>query len=144
MKYILTLLIPFLVQSVVFSQTDNSAPFINIMKIEFDAYQKKDPSLWSKYADDEAIFTGIDNSVKTKNQIMEEMKTASDIFKSAVETYDNIVTKIFGSTAILSCITTFTYVNASGNKQALKNKFIRVHVKEGSVWKLVYHSAIPL
>ena len=75
---------------------------------------------------------------------MEEMKRASDIFKSAKETYDNVVTKIFGSTAILSCITTFTYVNASGNKEALKFKFTRVHVKEGSEWKLVYHSAIPL
>lgn len=144
MKYILTLSILLIVQSGVFSQTDNSAPFINIMKAEFDAYQQKNPSLWSRYADDEAIFTGIDNSVKIKTQIMEEMKRASDIFKSAKETYDNVVTKIFGSTAILSCITTFTYVNASGNKEALKFKFTRVHVKEGSEWKLVYHSAIPL
>ncbi len=144
MKSILTLLIFLLLQSGVLSQVDNSTPFINIMKAEFDAYQKKDPSLWSKYADDEAIFTGIDNSVKTKTQIMEEMKTASDIFKSAKETYDNVVTKIFDNTAILSCITTFIYVNAGGNRESLKFKFTRVHVKEGNKWKLVYHSAIPL
>jgi ketosteroid isomerase-like protein len=125
-------------------QTDNSSYFIKIMQTEFDAYQKKDPSIWSKYADDDAIFTGIDNSVKTKSQIMEEMKTASDIFNSAKETYDNVVTKIFGNTAILSCITTFTYTNSSGNKESLKFKFTRVHVKEGTEWKLVYHSAIPL
>ena len=144
MKYILTLLILLLMQSGVFSQTNNSAPFIKIMKAEFEAYQKKDPSVWSKYADDRAVFTELDNSVKTKTQIIEEMKTASDIFKPAKETYDNVVTKMFGDTAILSCITTFTYINSSGGKEALRFKFIRVHVKEGSEWKLVYHSAIPL
>jgi ketosteroid isomerase-like protein len=144
MKSILILLTFLLLQSDIISQVDNSTPFIKIMKAEFDAFQKKDPSIWSKYADDEAIFTGIDNSVKTKTQIMEEMKTASEIFKSAKETYDNVVTKIFGNTAILSCITTFTYINAGGNKESLKFKFTRVHVKEGAEWKLVYHSAIPL
>jgi ketosteroid isomerase-like protein len=125
-------------------QTDNSSYFINIMKTEFDAFQKKDPSAWSKYADDEAVFTGIDNSVKTKSQIMEEMKSASDIFNSAKETYENVITKIFGNTSILSCITTFTYTTAKGNLSSLKFKFIRVHIKEGTEWKLVYHSAIPL
>ena len=144
MKLILMLLTILLLQSSILSQADNSTQFINIMKAEFDAFQKKDPSVWSKFADDDAIFTGIDNSVKTKTQIMEEMKTASDIFKSAKETYDNVVTKIFGDTAILSCITTFTYATSGGNQETLHFKFTRVHVKEGSDWKLVYHSAIPL
>jgi ketosteroid isomerase-like protein len=142
-KYILTFLILFLAQQGVFSQTDTSAPFINIMKAEFDAYQQKDPSIWSKYADDKAVFIGIDNSVKTKSQIIEEMKN-STIPNSGKETYSNVVTKIFGDTAILSCITTFTYIDSNGGKEALKFKFIRVHVKKGSEWKLVYHSSIPL
>ena len=144
MKYILTFSILLLVQLSSFSQTENSAPFINVMKIEFEAFQKKDPSAWIKYADDNAVFTGIDNSIKTKNQIMEEMKNASDIFNSAKETYENVLTKIFGSTAILSCITTFTYTTADGNRESFKFKFTRVHIKEGTEWKLVYHSAIPI
>ncbi len=143
MKSILALSIFLLLQSSILSQVDNSTPFINIMKAEFDAYQKKDPSLWTKYADDDAVFIGIDNSVKTKDQIIEEMKSTS-FPSSAKETYDNVVTKIFGNTAILSCIATFTYTDAVGNKKNLMFKFTRVHVKEGNEWKLVYHSSIPI
>ncbi len=143
MKHILTLLILFSIQSGIFSQTENATPFIKIMQTEFDAYQKKDPSIWTKYADDNAVFIGIDNSVKTKTQIIEEMKNAS-FPSSAKETYENVITKIFGNTAILSCITTFTYITQDGNSESLKFKFTRVHVKEGTEWKLVYHSSIPI
>ncbi len=143
MKHILTLLILFSIQSGIFSQTENATPFIKIMQTEFDAYQKKDPSIWSKYADDNAVFIGIDNSVKTKTQIIEEMKNAS-FPNSAKETYENVITKIFGNTAILSCITTFTYITQDGSSESLRFKFTRVHVKEGTEWKLVYHSSIPI
>jgi len=114
------------------------------MKTEFEAFQKKDPTVWTKYADKDAVFTGLDNNFKTKNQIMEEMKNASDIFNSGKETYDNVITKIFGDTAILSCLTTFTFTSSDGNRKSLKFKFTRVHIKVGTVWKLVYHSAIPI
>jgi len=143
MKSILTLSIFLLLQSSILSQVDNSTPFINIMRAEFDAYQKKDPSLWTKYADDDAVFIGIDNSVKTKDQIIEEMKSAT-IPNSAKETYENVITKIFGNTAILSCITTFTYSTQGGRRENLRFKFTRVHIKVGTEWKLVYHSSIPI
>jgi ketosteroid isomerase-like protein len=143
MKSILALSIFLLLQSSLFSQADGSTPFINIMKAEFDAYQKKDPSIWTKYADDNAVFIGIDNSVKTKPQIIEEMKNAS-FPSSAKETYENVITKIFDNTAILSCITTFTYITQDGKSESLRFKFTRVHVKEGTEWKLVYHSSIPI
>jgi len=143
MKTILIFLILFITQSNLFSQTENSA-FIDIMKTEFEAFQKKDPTVWTKYADKDAVFTGLDNNFKTKNQIMEEMKNASDIFNSGKETYDNVITKVFGDTAILSCLTTFTFTSSDGNRKSLKFKFTRVHIKVGTVWKLVYHSAIPI
>jgi ketosteroid isomerase-like protein len=127
-----------------FCQTDNSIIFVDIMKTEFEAFQKKDPASWIMYVDDNAIFTNADNSYKTKEQIAEEMKNAPDIFISASEIYEHVVAKVFGDTAILSCISTFSFKGSDGNTNQLKFNFTRVHVKEGDEWKLVYHSAIPI
>ena len=125
-------------------QSDDSSFFINLMKTEFEAFQKKDPSVWLENVDDNAIFTDAENVQKTKEQIVEEMKNAPDIFLSGTETYENIITKTFGNTGVVSCITTFSFTSADGNLNRIKFKFTRVHVKEGSQWKLVYHSAIPI
>ncbi|MDO8550271.1 MAG: nuclear transport factor 2 family protein [Ignavibacteria bacterium] len=114
------------------------------MKTEFEAFQKKDPSLWIKYVDGNAIFTGSDNTFKTKDQIIEEMKSAPDIFISAAETYDDIITRTYGNTTVLSCLTTFTFISSDGNINKIKFKFTRVHIKDGTEWKLVYHSSIPV
>lgn len=137
-------LLTFLVPLTLYSQTDGSAFFISLMKIEFEAFQNKDPELWEKNVNENAIFSGENNTVKTKEQIMEEMKNAPGIFLTASENYDDVTVKTFGNTAILTCITTFSFTSSDGNVSRIKFKFTRVHVKEGDEWKLVYHSAIPI
>jgi ketosteroid isomerase-like protein len=128
-----------------FCQTnDSSEALINIMKTEFEAFKKKDPSVWMSYVADDAVFTNANSIFKTKDQIVEEMKAASAIFNTATETYEGVMTKIFGNTAVLSCLTTFSFISADGNRNNLKFKFTRVHIKEGNSWKLIYHSAIPV
>jgi len=114
------------------------------MKTEFEAFQKKDPADWINYIDDNAVFTGADNTLKTKDQIVEEMRNAPSIFSSASETYENVVIKTYSNTAVLSCLTTFSFTSNEGNLVEMKFKFSRVHIKEGNNWKLVYHSAIPV
>jgi len=106
MKELITSLFFLLVPLTIFCQTDSSF-FITLMKTEFEAFQKKDPSLWMNYVDENATFTGVENTFKTKAQIIEEMNSAPDIFISAAETYDNIITRTYGNTAVLSCLTTF-------------------------------------
>lgn len=145
MKSFLSVSILFLFQIYCFSQNGNSSEaFLNLLKNEFEAFQKKDPSLWVKQVDDNAVFTEADNSFKTKEQIVEEMKNAPDIFLNAKETYENVLTRIFDNTAVFSCLATVSFETPDGNKNAMKFKFTRVHLKEGNNWKLVYHSAIPV
>ncbi len=139
-SFLFVILFPFLVSA----QTDDFAIFVSLMKTEFEAFQKKDPALWINSVDDNAIFTGADNSVKTKDQIIEEMKNAPAIFASASEEYENVITKVYRNTAVLSCVTTFSFSASDGKLNSIKFKFTRVHVKEGNEWKLVYHSAIPI
>lgn len=128
-----------------FCQTDTlSDIFVNIMKTEFEAFQKKDPTQWLKYVDDNAIFTNAENFYKTREQIAEEMKNPPDIFASATEVYSNVVVRIFENTAVLSCISTFSFNDSSGNTNEVKFKFTRVHIRDDSGWRLVYHSAIPI
>ena len=127
-----------------FCQIDDTPFFIKLLQTEFEAFRKKDPSLWIEFVDGNAVFTGADTAFKTKDQIIEEIKNAPDIFLSAAETYDNVVIRTFGNTAVLSCLTTFSFTSSNGNLVRIKFKFTRVHVREGSRWRLVYHSAIPI
>jgi ketosteroid isomerase-like protein len=144
MKIIIFSIIFLISQNLVFCQSDKSSFFIDLMRTEFEAYQKRDPSLWIKYVDDNAVFSSTENIVKTRDQIVEEMKNAPDIFVSASENYDNIFTKTFGNTLILSCLATFSFNSSDGKLNKIKFKFTRVHIKDGAEWKLVYHSAIPI
>jgi len=129
---------------ITFCQTGDTPFFIKLLQTEFEAFRKKDPSLWIEFVDGNAVFTGADTAFKTKDQIIEEIKNAPDIFLSAAETYDNVVIRTFGNTAVLSCLTTFSFTSSNGNLTRMKFKFTRVHVKDGGMWKLVYHSAIPI
>ncbi len=117
---------------------------ITIMKTEFEAFRKKDPSYWEKLVDDNAVFTGDAEGFKTKSQIIEEIKSAPAIFNSASESYSGVVCRLYNDTAVLSCLTTFTFKDSSGQIQAMRFKFTRVHLKDKTGWKLVYHSAIPI
>ena len=144
MKTALTLSISLIFFLNGFCQTNSTETFVNIMKTEFEAFKKKDPSVWVSYVDDNAVFTNANNIFKTKNQIIEEIKAAPEIFNTATEVYESVMTKIFGNTAILSCLTTFSFISADGNRHRLQFKFTRVHAKEGNTWKLIYHSAIPV
>jgi ketosteroid isomerase-like protein len=143
MKKSLSILIVLIFPEIITGQ-DISTPFISIMKAEFEAFQKKDPSLWIKYVRDDAVFAGTDNNYKTKEQIAEEMTNAPDIFASGIETYENVLTRIFDNTAILSCFSTFSLKTQDGRTESLKFKFIRVHIRDDEEWKLVYHSAVPV
>jgi ketosteroid isomerase-like protein len=125
-------------------QTDLSAPFVEIMKTEFEAFQKKDPSLWLNHVHDDAVFEGTDNAYKSKEQIAGEMKNAPALFGTASETYENILTRLYGNTCVLSCFSTFSYRTQDGRTESFKFKFIRVHSKDDEGWKLVYHSAVPV
>jgi hypothetical protein len=127
-----------------FCQIDDTPFFIKLMETEFEAFRKKDPSLWIEFVDGNAVFTGADTAFKTKDQIIEEMKNAPDIFLSAAETYENIISRTYGNTAVLSCLTTFSFTSSDGNLVRIKFKFTRVHVKDSGLWKLVYHSAVPI
>jgi ketosteroid isomerase-like protein len=145
MKTILVLSISFILALNGFCQPNNtSEAFINIMKTEFEAFKKKDPAAWLEYVDDSAVFSSASNTLKTRDQIVEEMKNAPAIFNSATETYENVNINIYGNTAILSCVTTFSFTSENGQRSRLIFHFTRVHVKEGNIWKLVYHSAIPI
>jgi len=145
MKSFLFVSILLLFQINCFSQNENSSEvFLNLLKIEFEAFQKKDPALWINQVNDSAVFTEADNSFKTKGQIVEEMKNAPDIFINATETYESVLTRIYDNTAVLSCMTTFSFITSNGKRNSMKFKFTRVHIKEGNNWKLVYHSAIPV
>ncbi len=113
MKSFLSVSILLLFQINCFSQNGNSSEiFLNLLKTEFKAFQKKDPDLWINLVDDSTIFTEADNSFKTKEQIVEEIKNAPDIFINAKETYENVLTRIFDNTAVLSCLTTFSFISS--------------------------------
>ena len=149
-KYLIIPLLVLFSSSLVPAQTNDiqnpeiTNELITIVRIEFEAFKKKDPSTWEKLIDDNAIFTGQADGYKTKSQIIEEIKSAPAIYNSASEKYDGIVSRIYNNTAILSCITTFTFRDSSGQMRSMMFKFTRVHVKTAAGWKLVYHSAIPI
>lgn len=144
MKIFLPLSVALLLSLNSLCQTDNSSVFISIMKTEFEAFQKKNPALWMNHIDSNAVFVNADNTYKSRDQIAEEMKNASGIFSYATETYENIVTRVFGDAGILSCISTFSFKDSEGNLNRINFHFTRVHIKKGTEWKLVYHSAIPI
>lgn len=139
----LSFLLFILLSLTIYAQNDESF-FIKLMETEFEAFKEKDPSVWSKYVDENALFTGADNIVKSKNEIIEEIKNAPDIFSSAAEKYDDVITRTFGNTAVLSCSATFSFVSDDGQSNSIKFKFTRVHIFDGKNWKLIYHSAIPI
>jgi ketosteroid isomerase-like protein len=149
-NYLITTLLILFSSSFIPAQTSDiqnpeiTNELITIVKIEFEAFKKKDASAWEKLIDDNAIFTGHEEGYKTKNQMIEEIKSAPAVYNSASEKYDGIVSRIYNDTAILLCHTTFTFRDSSGQLQSMMFKFTRVHVKADKGWKLVYHSAIPI
>lgn len=117
---------------------------INIMKLEFRAFQTQNPNEWKSFVDDSAIFVGENDGFKTKNQLINEIKSAPKIFKNANETYGGVLVKVFHNTAVLTCITNFSVTDSTGNVKSIYFRFTRVHVLENNQWKLVYHSALPI
>lgn len=151
MKYINSLLLLTVVfSSSVFSQTGNTqnnqvtADLVNLMKIEFEAYQTHNASQWSPLVDDQAIFVGEDEGFKTKGQILQEIQKAPPIFQTATETYHGIIVRVYDDTAILSCLADFSFKDSSGKMKSMYFRFTRVHKYENGKWKLVFHSAIPM
>lgn len=151
MKYIISILLTSLIFTYpVISQTGNSqsnqitTDLVNLMKMEFQAYQTHDASQWSRLVDDRAIFVGEDEGFKTKGQILQEIQKAPSIFQTATETYQVVIVRVYDDTAILSCIADFSFKDSSGKMKSMYFRFTRVHKYEDGKWKLVYHSAIPM
>ncbi len=117
---------------------------VNIMKLEFRAFQTQNPGEWKNFVDDSAIFVGENDGFKTKGQLINEIKSAPKIFKNANETYNGVLVKVFKNTAVLTCITNFSITDSTGNVKNIYFRFTRVHILENSQWKLVYHSALPI
>ncbi len=134
----------------IFPQSGNSqnnqvsVDLVNLMKMEFNAYQTHDPSQWSTYVDDRAIFVGENEGFQTKGQVLEEIQKAPKIFQNATETYEGIIVRVYDDTAVLSCIADFSVPDSSGKARTLYFRFTRVHKYEDGKWKLVYHSAYPM
>jgi hypothetical protein len=149
-KYLITPLLVIFFCSLTPAQTkdiqnqDVTNELIAIVKTEFEAFKKKDSSAWEKLVDDNAIFTGHAEGYKTKSQIIEEIKSAPEVYNSASEKYDGIVSRVYNDAAVLLCLTTFTFKDLSGQLQSIRFKFTRVHIKSATGWKLVYHSAVPI
>ncbi len=126
------------------NQKELEDALIAIMKNEFRAFKTKNPALWEPFADDEAIFTGIDAGYKSKLDIIQEIKNAPEIYMYAEESYDGITVKQIKDLAVLSCFAHLTFSESDGKTRILSFKFNRVHLKSPAGWRLLYHSAIPL
>jgi len=132
-----------------FAQTDEQinevqTQLVNLMRMEFKAFQIKDESMWSPLVDNEAIFTGVEEGFKTKQDIISEMKNAPEFYRTASENYSGIIVKLFDDVAILSCTSTLTLKDTEGQPVSIPFRFTRIHKLENGIWKLIYHNGLPI
>lgn len=133
----------------VFAQTeerlnDVQEQLVNLMRMEFKAFQIKDESAWSPLVDDEAIFTGVEEGFKTKLEIIAEIKNAPEFYRNASENYSGIIVKLFDDVAVLSCTSTLSLKDKEGNPVSIPFRFTRIHKLENGKWKLIYHNGLPI
>ena len=117
---------------------------VNLMRMEFKAFQIKDESAWSSLVDDEAIFTGVEEGFKTKQDIVSEMKNAPEFYRTASENYSGIIVKLFDDVAVLSCTSTLALKDKEGQPVSIPFRFTRIHKLENGKWKLIYHNGLPI
>ncbi|GAB4287052.1 MAG: hypothetical protein Kow0098_03040 [Ignavibacteriaceae bacterium] len=131
--------------SVSYPQSNNlQQELVNIMKAEFKAFQTSDPSLWSVYVHEDAVFTGMQEGFQTRQDIMNEMRKASDLYKNSEEEYSGIMINEVDNTAVLTCYSTLKYTDSAGQISEMSFRFIRVHIKKNGKWMLIFHNSIPL
>ena len=145
----LVILFVFLISSNTFTQSDEDLTIVheqlvNLMRMEFKAFQIKDESAWSSLVDDEAIFTGVDEGFKTKQDIVAEMKNAADFYRTSSEKYSGIIVKLFDDVAVLSCTSTLSLKDKEGQPVSIPFRFTRIHKLENGKWKLIYHNGLPI
>lgn len=138
-----------LIASNFFAQTDEQLnavqkQLVNLMRMEFKAFQIKDESAWSPLVDDEAIFTGIEEGYKTKQDIIAEMKSAPEFYRTASENYSGIIVKFFDDVAVLSCTSTLSLKDNEGQPVSLPFRFTRIHKLVNGKWRLIYHNGLPI
>lgn len=148
MKKIIIFLL-FLISINLIAQTDEQinevqTQLVNLMRMEFKAFQIKDESAWSSFVDDEAIFTGVEEGFKTKQDIVSEMKNAPEFYRTAAENYSGIILKLFDDVAVLSCTSTLNLKDKEGQPVSIPFRFTRIHKLENGKWKLIYHNGLPI
>lgn len=121
-------------------QTGVEQELRNLMQTEFEAFKRRDAKDYDRRVAGDALYAGSGHrGWKTKAQILKEIQNAPASFANASLELNEVQVRLYGDTAILHCLATFTFKEQDGKDTKAQFQMTRVHIRRQGKWQLVSH-----